>query len=194
MHNNSETRRDFLKGAGALASGAWLATTLPAIRAAAQTAEKAASTATPLTTLTPDEARTLAAIAAQIIPTDEQPGAAEANVIYFMDAAFDSFMRPQLDRVRAQLPAFEAGAKKTAGDGRKFADLNNAEQIAYLTEQEDTPMFGFLTFLVTLGMFALPSYGGNRDHVGWDLIGFKHQHVWLPPFGHYDAEFAEKRT
>ncbi len=38
------------------------------------------------------------------------------------------------------------------------------------------------------GMFAMPSYGGNRDHVGWSLLGFPHQHAWQPPFGHYDAQ------
>lgn len=193
MQEHSPTRRHFLQGTGALAGGAWLAATLPAIRTAAQAAEKAASGKL-FTTLTADEARTLAAIAAQIIPTDERPGAAEANVIYFMDAAFGSFMQTPLGMVRAQLPAFEAGARKAAGDGRDFVTMDEARQIAYLTERENTPLFGFLTFLVTLGMFAMPSYGGNRDHIGWDLIGFKHQHVWLPPFGHYDARHAETQT
>ena len=41
--------------------------------------------------------------------------------------------------------------------------------------------------LTQAGMFALPEYGGNRDHKGWELIGFEHQHVWQPPFGYYDG-------
>jgi hypothetical protein len=38
-------------------------------------------------------------------------------------------------------------------------------------------------------MFALPKYGGNRDHVGWQLIGFPDQHIFQPPFGYYDREY-----
>ena len=36
------------------------------------------------------------------------------------------------------------------------------------------------------------SYGGNQDHVGWDLIGFGGHHGgWAYPFGYYDAEYAQ---
>jgi hypothetical protein len=38
-------------------------------------------------------------------------------------------------------------------------------------------------------MFSLPSYGGNRDGVGWKLIGFEDSHVFYPPFGHYDRDY-----
>ena len=31
-------------------------------------------------------------------------------------------------------------------------------------------------------------YGGNRDKVGWKLIGFEDRFHWNAPFGHYDAE------
>jgi gluconate 2-dehydrogenase gamma chain len=47
-------------------------------------------------------------------------------------------------------------------------------------------------YLTVAGMFALPSYGGNRDHIGWKLLGFTHQHVWAPPFGFYDAGLVGK--
>ncbi len=191
MNSDTRSRRNFLQGAGALAGGAWLSATLPAITAAAAQANQAASTSAAFATLSSFEARTLAAIAAQIIPTDDQPGAAEANVVYFLDAAFGSFMRGPFNMVRAQLPGFEAGVKKAFKTESDFADLTDAQQIEYLTRQEETPLFGLLQFLTTLGMFAMPNYGGNLDHVGWDLIGFKHQHVWLPPFGHYDAEYTK---
>jgi hypothetical protein len=35
-------------------------------------------------------------------------------------------------------------------------------------------------------MFALPSWGGNRDLAGWALLGFDSRHAWQPPFGFYD--------
>jgi hypothetical protein len=32
-------------------------------------------------------------------------------------------------------------------------------------------------------------YGGNREQVGWSLIGFEGHHgAWTYPFGYYDAE------
>ena len=39
-------------------------------------------------------------------------------------------------------------------------------------------------------MFTLPSYGGNRDGVGWKLLGFQDAHVFYPPFGYYDRDYA----
>ena len=38
-------------------------------------------------------------------------------------------------------------------------------------------------------MFSPPSYGGNRNGVGWALIGFADEHVFLPPFGFYDRDY-----
>jgi hypothetical protein len=38
-------------------------------------------------------------------------------------------------------------------------------------------------------MFSLPAYGGNRDGVGWKLIGFEDEHVFHPPFGYYDRDY-----
>ena len=38
-------------------------------------------------------------------------------------------------------------------------------------------------------MFSMPAYGGNRDGVGWKLIGFDDQHAFQSPFGHYDRDY-----
>ncbi len=38
-------------------------------------------------------------------------------------------------------------------------------------------------------MFTAPTYGGNRDGLGWKLIGFEAQHVFQPPFGYYDRDY-----
>jgi hypothetical protein len=43
--------------------------------------------------------------------------------------------------------------------------------------------------LTLVGMFALPKYGGNRDGVGWKLLGFQDQHIFEPPFGYYDRDY-----
>ena len=49
-----------------------------------------------------------------------------------------------------------------------------------------------MRFLTIAGTFTLPDYGGNREGVGWKLIGFEPQHMYQPPFGFYDAEYARE--
>jgi len=70
-----------------------------------------------------------------------------------------------------------------------FASLSSDQQIAYLKGIDKTPFFNTTRLLTLLGMFSLPSYGGNRDSVGWKLIGFEDAHVFQPPFGYYDRDY-----
>jgi gluconate 2-dehydrogenase gamma chain len=70
-----------------------------------------------------------------------------------------------------------------------FRMLTEAQQDSALAAIEDSAFFGTLHFLTIAGMFSLPEYGGNRDLVGYQLIGFENQHAWAPPFGYYDAEY-----
>jgi hypothetical protein len=37
------------------------------------------------------------------------------------------------------------------------------------------------------GFLGNSSYGGNRDNVGWKLIGFEDRMAYQPPFGYYDG-------
>jgi gluconate 2-dehydrogenase gamma chain len=41
-------------------------------------------------------------------------------------------------------------------------------------------------------MFSLPRYGGNKNKLGYELIGFDDQHAWAPPFGFYDADYTAR--
>ena len=41
------------------------------------------------------------------------------------------------------------------------------------------------------GFLGNPSYGGNRDRIGWKLIGFENHMAYQPPFGYYDAQDKE---
>lgn len=189
MLDEALSRRGFLKGAGAVG----LATLWPSVLAAAQAAAAARDAGAAFETLAADEAADLAAIAAQIIPTDELPGASEAGVVYFMDSALRTFMAGARDWVLAGLAALNRKAAATR-PGARFAALPADEQARLLTAEEASPFFGTVRFMTVAGMFSLPVYGGNRDYAGWKLLGFDHRHAWLPPFGHYDAPApAEKK-
>ena len=50
--------------------------------------------------------------------------------------------------------------------------------------------FQTMRYLTLAGMFSHPNHGGNRDKLGWQLLGFEDRHSWQPPFGHYDAGYT----
>jgi gluconate 2-dehydrogenase gamma chain len=180
------SRRAFLQASGGVAGSAWLALQAPAVLAAAEAAVAARAAGRPFQHLAAAEAAGIEALAARIIPADDTPGAREMGVIYFIDQALGSFMATEAGTLRDGLAALDALAADTGG--QPFAALGPAAQDALLPQIEATPFFGLVHFLTVAGALALPSYGGNRDHLGWQLIGFEHRHAWAPPFGHYDAE------
>lgn len=184
----NETRRGFLATSSLGIGGAWVATQLPAIRSAAAYARTAARENRPLAALTEDEAREVEAVAARIIPTDETPGAREAEVIRFIDRALETFQAEALPMVREGLADLGRRAAAAGAAESRFSQLDETRQDALLREIEDGAFFGAIRFLTVMGMFASPEYGGNRDKVGWELIGFEDRYRWLPPFGWYDAE------
>jgi hypothetical protein len=188
------SRRKFLTGSGSMAAlvgSPLLRAGLPGLIALSASACTARDQAKQFENLKPAEARELEAIAARILPTTDTPGAREAGVIWFMDQSFGSIMKGGLDMVRGGLAGFQAGIAETFPGATRFSDLDEDDQDRYLKTQEDTGFFGFVRFLTLAGFFGMSSYGGNRDNVGWKLLGLDGQHAWQPPFGHYDAEYQK---
>jgi gluconate 2-dehydrogenase gamma chain len=184
-------RRSFIRGSGVVVAGSWIRMSLPAAMLTAAAAGKARAQGDEFKTLTATEASELEAIAAQIVPSRETPGATEAGVIYFMDAALTGSQSDALKLIRAGLTSLQAGSLNKFGI-ENFAGLDDAQKIELLTGIEDTPFFATVRFLTLAGLFTNPSYGGNRDQVGWKLIGFETPHASQPPFGYYDADYAAK--
>jgi gluconate 2-dehydrogenase gamma chain len=190
MSDRIGTRRDFLRASGGTLGAAWLGAHWPAIAAAAEHAHGAASGTVDYTLrlLDPAQARDVEAVAAQIVPSDDTPGAREAGVVYFVDHVLSGIFKDGAGDFLAGLAAFQQGW--TAAHPGAFADADPPRQIEHLKTVENTPFFQAMRFFTITGLLALPSYGGNRDKVGWKMVGFVDQHIWSPPFGHYDAEYA----
>ena len=131
----------------------------------------------------------VAAIAAQIIPTDATPGAREAGVAQFIDRALATVFARFARDFRDQLAAFQLRYRTQYPAASSFAALTDQQQLEFLKQVERTPFFERVRLLTIIGMFAMPKYGGNRDGVGWKLIGFQDQHIFQPPFGHYDRNY-----
>ncbi|MGI9202308.1 MAG: gluconate 2-dehydrogenase subunit 3 family protein [Woeseiaceae bacterium] len=192
--NDDVSRRRFLQIAGAASSTAYLRLSGAVLAAVTQAACTAKNEASPFKILQADEARDFIAIAARIIPTTDTPGATEAAVIHFFDNAFAEWQQDDLESARQGLAEFNTALSESGHAGR-FDELVEDQQDEFLRSQESGAFFAMLREMTIFGFFAMSSYGGNKDHVSWDLIGFKgHQGGWTYPFGHYDAEYVQERT
>jgi gluconate 2-dehydrogenase gamma chain len=177
------TRRHYLLGSIALAS--W-----PDIAAAQQHAhESLASPAAPrLESFDPATAADVAAIANQIIPSADGPGAREAGVIYFIDRALSTFDAGKRETYHKGMQEVHELRKKMFPDSTSIAALAPEQQIELIRAIETSEFFELLRTHTVLGFLGSPSYGGNRNQVGWKHIGFDDRMAFEPPFGYYDAE------
>jgi gluconate 2-dehydrogenase gamma chain len=132
--------------------------------------------------LTTQQERLLAAVAARIFPTTDTPGAIEAGACAYIERALEGAYRQLLSTYRRGLRDLNSYARTKFG--RSFVELNELEQDALLAEVEAGRAQGFrdgaeffeiVRCHVLEGVFGEPSYGGNRDMVGWRLVGFPGQ-------------------
>src|SRR3954464_7548648 len=89
----SDNRRSFLLKSVGASTAAWLTANWPAEVAAAEKAQAMGS----FTFFNREQAATVDAMAAQIYPTTDTPGAKEAQVIYFIDLALVTFAQDKQD-------------------------------------------------------------------------------------------------
>jgi len=195
MLDESTSRRDFLAASAAALASLWLTADPREVQASLRHAAHAMGSPQPLAfqVFSPEEAADVEAIAAQIIPTDDSPGAREAKVVYFIDhslANWASATKGDFSKGLAELNA--EVEKRWPGTGR-FAKLASARQIELLTdwEKQKKPFFESARSATLSGMFSNPSYGGNADKIGWNLLGFEDRFAWQPPFGSYDADLMK---
>lgn len=181
------SRRRFMQSAGAVTGASFLRITVPSLAAIAQAACGARDTGARFTTLGAEEAADFAAIAARLIPTTDTPGASEAGVIHFYDRGWGDELAWSLEDMRGFLQTLNESG------GARFATLSDDEQDKVLHDNESDGRFELLRLITIFGFFAMEKYGGNKGHVGWDLIGFEGHHgAWAPPFGYYDAEYRKE--
>ena len=189
MDHSAISRRVFLERSAGVAGTAWARAVLPSLAVISQAACSAKEEKAPFTILQDAEAVEFEAIAARIIPATDTPGAREAGVIYFFDQSFGTFNAPMLPMLRGGLEQLQAGI----ADGRKFSELNEQEQDAILEESQETPFFQILRMMTLAGFFGLSEYGGNKDGIGWKLLGMDPaEHAHTSPFGYYDAEYLKE--
>ena len=167
-----------------------------AVAAATGTGVGCAGSRSPWRFLTVDEARTLAAICDQIIPQDEDPGAAWAGVVNYIDLQLCGPLQHLRNSYRQGIAAVDKSSRVLYG--ADFAGLAEAKQVELLTmmEQGRAPseiwkqnssqeFFALLVDQTMQGFYGDPRHGGNRDRASWKMLG-----VPYPPIRgrlHYDV-------
>ena len=208
--NPSVGRRSFLSMGAAGISAAWLTANWPSMVSAATHAHRAAASPDPakFEFFKPEEAAEVEAMASRIIPSDETPGAKEAGVIYFIDRALVTFAvdaqkdyRDGLAEVQALLTQKYPGVKKFSAATTDQQDailevLSNSKQKMTSSRRNrpntgSQPFFDTLRYHTIAGFLIAPDSDrrGNRDGVGWKVIGRDNEHIFQAPFGALDKNY-----
>jgi hypothetical protein len=130
----------------------------------------------------PADAAEIKAIAAQIIPDDNTPGAGTAGVIWFIDRSLDGYDQDKQELYKRGLAETQAKRVQLFPGSTSIASLSAEQQIALLKASEKTDFFQQVRLHTILGFFGQPA--------GLKFVGVEHQMHYSPPFGYYDAEAA----
>lgn len=193
MDSGFRSRRGFLLSSSGLFTSAWLASNWAGIAAAAEHAHAAAQSSgiTKFEFLSAAEVADVEALTAQILPAGTVSGGArEAQAVRFIDRALSTFFADRAVAFRTGLADFRQAFHQAQPGAASFAAADSANQIAFLRRVDGTPFFESARQLTLLGTLSSPKYGGNFAGTGWKLMGFADQHIFEPPFGHYDQEYT----
>lgn len=182
------SRREAVAAVMGAGMSAWMLADAETIRAVvAQVAQAAAQDRYQV--LSAAQVRELDAVTSTIVPTDGTPGAREARVVRFIDRSLATWAAGQKPQVEGALKTLAAFVARQRPGASSFADVPARDRTALLQKFEEAhgaEFNGGFWFPTMVGMFANPSYGGNANKVGWQLMGFRDQFSWAPPFGYYD--------
>jgi gluconate 2-dehydrogenase gamma chain len=141
------------------------------------TPQAAAQTPASVTVLTAEQRRILGAFVDRLVPKDELgPSATECGVLDYIDGCLAEFIATEKPSFVQALAAIDEYARKS--QGASLAELSTEKQDAVLTAIDNNaapdlkPFFNRVRRLTLEGMFGDPSYGGNRNFAGWDLIRY----------------------
>jgi len=128
------------------------------------------------------DAATIAAFTERIMPSaPDKPGAREADVLNYIDLALAGAYSELQDFYRRGLASLDSYCRSTYKESFVHLAPDKQDEVITALEADKATGFTFPTareFFSILrthtmeGMFADPLYGGNRDFVGWRLVGF----------------------
>jgi gluconate 2-dehydrogenase gamma chain len=140
-------------------------------------------------TFTNEEFKALQAACDRVIPKDADPGALDANVPEYIDR---TLQEPELHKMKEDfLGGLDALMRRGQRMFKKDFWAGTPEQQDDLlgifrdspSDSGEAHFYDALIVLTLEGFLGDPSYGGNKDRVGWALVGFGTSE---PPVG-YDG-------
>ncbi len=148
-----------------------------------------------------EEACTLEAVGDRIIPADQDPGAAWAGAVNYIDLQLVGPYRRHQIAYRQGIAGIDEASQ--AGFGKTFAALPPSQQdeILKALEKGDAPgetwkkrsskqFFAMVVRHTMEGFYGDPRHGGNRDRVSWRMVKLPY-----PPIRgqyHYDLTRTAK--
>jgi len=120
--------------------------------------------------LTGEEARTLDAICDQLIPADQDPGAAATGAVVFIDRQLAGRYARYRRAYREGLA--QAGALSRKMFGKPLDQLAGDQRLALVTrlEKDARPFFEMVLAHTMQGFYGSPRHGGNRDYASWRML------------------------
>jgi len=137
--------------------------------------------------LKPAEFKVVEAVAGRIMPATDTPGAIEAGSTDYIDIALANPYKSQLARYQHGIADLEKFCNATFG--KSFAALDAHQQDEVLEQLDEGKIkdvadgrqfFEMVRRHVLEGFFCEPHYGGNKDMIGWKLVGFPGQQYGYP--------------
>jgi gluconate 2-dehydrogenase gamma chain len=134
--------------------------------------------------------RCLEAFVNRLVPSDEYgPGAVECGVVEYIERSLAGPLAGGKPAILAAIDAVDATAREMLG--APLAELTPDKQDAVLSaieknaargfEPNSAAFFALVRRLTLEGMFSDPSYGGNRNFAGWDLIRYPGPRMAVAP-------------
>ncbi len=144
MASQRTTRRDFLLRSSAAVFSVWLSPPFRKVLAAQDHGTSTLQVETQATFefefFTPEQAADIEAIAAQIIPSDETPGAREARVVVFIDRALATAAPEWLRQLTlGGLEALQTKTRELFPEATRYVDLDSARQAEVLDRDRPSP-------------------------------------------------------
>jgi gluconate 2-dehydrogenase gamma chain len=128
----------------------------------------------PLVLFSRDDGALIEALCAQIIPSDDAPGAREAGVVFYIDKQLAGPLKRVEGDYRRGLAALRKACREKTG--REFTELPFAEQTRFLeginrrTNAEVAAFFDLLVDHTMQGFYGAPEHGGNRGDASWKML------------------------
>ena len=117
------------------------------------------------------EARTLAALCDQIVPSDDWPSGSQAGVITFIDRQLTGPYRRHAKAYRCGLEEADKLAVSRFGVELVRASAAQQLEIAQALEHQNPGFFELVRRHTLQGYYGSPRHGGNKDAESWHMLG-----------------------